>query len=76
MRADCSPGGPSGRSVYLGVFGSNWSCALTPEVFAAAINDFDPVTYFGHHLLLRRVTVAVADEFDARSLGCLDSGRL
>jgi hypothetical protein len=58
------------------VFGGNWSSALTPEVFAAAIAEFDPVTYFKHHPLLRRVTVAVADEFDARSLGCLDSGRL
>lgn len=76
MRADFPLGEFPRRSGYLGVFGGNWSCSLTPEVFVSAVNEFSPADYIMHHGLLRRVAVAVADEFDARSMGCLDSGRL
>lgn len=76
MRADFSPGEYPRRSGYRGVFGGNWSCSLTPEVFVSAVNEFSPADYIRHHGLLRRVAVAVADEFDARFMGCLDSGRL
>lgn len=77
LRADFSNGEFRGRrSAYLGVFDGNWALPDTAEVFASSVNEFSPADYRRHHALLRRVAVGVADDFESRSMGCLDSGRL